>query len=61
MVLSDLNIEGVERVDKEISDGGGAASAIEQDTAKKAHSEKVVKYAVETYGALHLAALRVYR
>jgi NAD(P)-dependent dehydrogenase (short-subunit alcohol dehydrogenase family) len=55
VVLSDISIEGAERVAKEISDGAGTASAVEQDTAKKEDSEKVVKYAIETYGALHLA------
>lgn len=39
----------------EITAAGGTASAIAQDTAKPADSEKVVRYAVETYGALHYA------
>ena len=55
VVLSDINLEGAERVAGEITDGGGAASAIEQDTARAEDSEKVVRFAVDTYGALHYA------
>jgi NAD(P)-dependent dehydrogenase (short-subunit alcohol dehydrogenase family) len=55
VVLTDINLESAERVAREISEAGGTASAVEQDTAKKEDSERVVRYAVETYGALHLA------
>lgn len=55
VVLTDINLEGAERVASEIRDGGGEASAIEQDTASAADSEKVVRFAVDTYGALHYA------
>jgi NAD(P)-dependent dehydrogenase (short-subunit alcohol dehydrogenase family) len=55
VVLSDINAEAAERVADEISGAGGTASAIQQDTARKDDSEKVVRYAVDTYGALHLA------
>ncbi len=55
VVLSDINLKGAERVAKEITSAGGTASAIQQDTAKPNESEKVVAYAVETYGALHYA------
>ena len=55
VVLSDINLEGAERVAGEITSGGGNASAIRQDTAQAADSERVVSYAVETYGALHYA------
>jgi NAD(P)-dependent dehydrogenase (short-subunit alcohol dehydrogenase family) len=55
VVLSDINLAGAERVAGEIAAAGGTASAIQQDTAAKEDSEKVVRYAVETYGALHLA------
>jgi NAD(P)-dependent dehydrogenase (short-subunit alcohol dehydrogenase family) len=55
VVLSDIKLEAAERVASEIVSAGGAASAIRQDTAKAEDSEKVVKYAVETYGALHYA------
>lgn len=55
VVLSDINLEGAERVAGEIVDAGGIASAIQQDTAEPEESEKVVKHAVDTYGALHYA------
>jgi NAD(P)-dependent dehydrogenase (short-subunit alcohol dehydrogenase family) len=55
VVVSDINLEGAERVVREIAEAGGAASAVEQDTAEREDSERVVRHAVETYGALHLA------
>lgn len=54
-VVTDINLEAAKRVAKEISDAGGAASAVPQDTASKADAEKVVRHAADTYGALHLA------
>ncbi|UNX56504.1 glucose 1-dehydrogenase [Georgenia sp. TF02-10] len=55
VVLSDINLDGAQRVAREISDAGGTASAIEQDAGTKEDAEKVVRYAVETYGGLHLS------
>ena len=55
VVLSDINLKGAERVARDISSSGGTASAIQQDTARPADSEKAVAYAVDTYGALHYA------
>ena len=55
VVLSDINLAAAQRVAGEIVDAGGVAIAIQQDTAKPEESEKVVKYAVATYGALHYA------
>ena len=55
VVLSDINLEGAERVAGEITRAGGSASAIRQDTAQAADSERVVSHTVETYGALHYA------
>lgn len=55
VVISDINLEGAERVVGEISDAGGTASAFRQDTAEPEDSERVVRHAVDTYGALHLA------
>jgi NAD(P)-dependent dehydrogenase (short-subunit alcohol dehydrogenase family) len=55
VVISDIKLEGAERVAGEIAEAGGVASAIQQDTAKRADSEKVVDHAVATYGALHYA------
>ena len=34
---------------------GGTASAVQQDTARSEDSERVVRHAVSTYGALHYA------
>jgi NAD(P)-dependent dehydrogenase (short-subunit alcohol dehydrogenase family) len=55
VVLTDINMKAAERVAGEIESAGGKASAFEQDTAKRESSEKVVKFAVDTYGALHYA------
>jgi NAD(P)-dependent dehydrogenase (short-subunit alcohol dehydrogenase family) len=55
VVLSDINMEGAERVAGEIASAGGEASAFEQDTARPQDSEKVVNYVVQTYGALNYA------
>ena len=55
VVLSDINAKGAERVASEIAAAGGKASAFLQDTAKPEDSEKVVQYAIDTYGALHYA------
>jgi NAD(P)-dependent dehydrogenase (short-subunit alcohol dehydrogenase family) len=55
VVVSDINLAGAERVTQEIVDAGGTASALEQDTAQPADSEKAVRHAVDTYGGLHLA------
>jgi NAD(P)-dependent dehydrogenase (short-subunit alcohol dehydrogenase family) len=55
VVLSDINVKGAERVAGEIGQAGGAASAVQQDTARSEDSERVVRYAVDTYGALHFA------
>ena len=55
VVLSDIRLDGAERVAREITSAGGTASAVQQDTARPADSEKSVAYAVETYGALHYA------
>ena len=53
VVLSDINVKGAERVAAEITEAGGTASAVLQDTARAEESERVVNYAVATYGALH--------
>lgn len=55
VVLTDIDLEGAERVAGEIRDAGGEASAVEQDTARPEDSEEAVQYAVDTYGALHFA------
>lgn len=55
VVLSDINLKSAERVAAEIQGIGGTASAVQQDTAQPDQSDKVVAYAVSTYGALHYA------
>jgi NAD(P)-dependent dehydrogenase (short-subunit alcohol dehydrogenase family) len=55
VVLSDVNVQGAERVAREIEGAGGAASVIQQDVAKPEESERVVQHAESTYGALHYA------
>ena len=53
VVLSDINLQGAERVAGEIRGIGGTASAVQQDTARSEDAERVVSHAVATYGALH--------
>ena len=55
VVLSDINLEGAERVAREIGNAGGTATAAKQDTARPVDSEKLVAQTVDTYGALHYA------
>jgi NAD(P)-dependent dehydrogenase (short-subunit alcohol dehydrogenase family) len=55
VVLTDIKLEGAERVAAEIADAGGTASAVQQDTASPEDSQRVVQHAVDTYGALHYA------
>ena len=55
VVLSDINLEGAERVAREIASSGGTARAVRQDTAQPADGERVVRFAVDAFGALHYA------
>lgn len=55
VVVTDVNLAGAERVVRKITDAGGTASALRQDTAVAADSERAVRHALETYGGLHLA------
>ena len=55
VVLTDIKLEGAERVAREIVAAGGEASAVQQDTAKAEDSARVVEHAVSTFGALHYA------
>lgn len=55
VVLTDINLESAQRVADEIIAAGGVASAVQQDVAKPEDSERVVDFAVRTYGALHYA------
>jgi NAD(P)-dependent dehydrogenase (short-subunit alcohol dehydrogenase family) len=55
VVLSDINLEGADRVAREIAAAGGTASAVHQDVARPEDSDKVVNHALDAYGALHYA------
>jgi NAD(P)-dependent dehydrogenase (short-subunit alcohol dehydrogenase family) len=55
VILADINLKGAERVAAEITAGGGIASAFQQDVARPEDSEKLVKHALDTHGALHYA------
>ncbi len=55
VVVSDIDLEGADRVVREIVGAGGTASAFEHDAAKAEDSERVVARAVSAYGALHYA------
>ncbi|CAN5675873.1 SDR family NAD(P)-dependent oxidoreductase [soil metagenome] len=55
VVVSDINMDGAERVAGEIHDADGTARAFHQDTAKSEDSRAVVEHAVDQWGALHYA------
>ncbi|HSG46547.1 MAG TPA: glucose 1-dehydrogenase [Longimicrobiales bacterium] len=55
VVASDIDMEGAERVAREIRDAGGAAEAFRQDTADPRDCRAVVDHVVEKHGALHYA------
>lgn len=55
VVISDIDLAAADRVAGEITRAGGEAATIQQDTAVPEDSRKVVDFAVEKYGALHLA------
>ena len=55
VVISDINLKSAERVAQEIASSGGKAAAVQQDTAKAEDSERVVAFAVSTYGGLNYA------
>jgi NAD(P)-dependent dehydrogenase (short-subunit alcohol dehydrogenase family) len=54
-VVADFNFDGATTVAKEIAKAGGDATPFQIDVAKPAEVEAMVKFAVTTYGALHLA------
>lgn len=55
VVVTDINIDGAERVVDEVVAAGGTATAMRQDTAVEADSKAAVEFAVATYGQLDLA------
>ncbi|WP_053388168.1 SDR family NAD(P)-dependent oxidoreductase [Leucobacter japonicus] len=55
VVVTDIKLESAQTVVDEIVAAGGTAAAFAQNTAKWEDSEAAVRFAQETYGALHLA------
>jgi NAD(P)-dependent dehydrogenase (short-subunit alcohol dehydrogenase family) len=55
VIVSDIKLEGAERVAREITGSGGTASVIQQDTARPEDNQRVVDHALSTFGALHYA------
>lgn len=55
VVVTDIRLDAAQGVVDEIVAAGGTASAFAQNTAKHEDSDAAVRFAVETYGALHLA------
>lgn len=56
VVVADVDKKAVERVAGEINDGGGQAAAIACDVSKLAEVERLVPFAVDTFGGFHIAA-----
>lgn len=55
VVVTDIDIDAALRVVEQITTHGGSAAAFQQDTSIAEQSRAAVEFAVETYGALHLA------
>ncbi|SDQ29652.1 NAD(P)-dependent dehydrogenase, short-chain alcohol dehydrogenase family [Curtobacterium sp. UNCCL20] len=55
VVVTDIKLDAAERVATSITEAGGTASAFEANSAIAADNERMVAFAVDTYGALHLA------
>lgn len=55
VMLTDIRLEGAQRVADEITKAGGTASALQQDTARAESHEQVVQQTIATFGALHYA------
>ena len=55
VVVADINLAGAERVAASIVEAGGTARAFEANSAVAADNERMVQFAVDTFGALHLA------
>jgi len=55
VVVTDIQLDSARRVVDEITAAGGTAAAVQQDTASKDDATKVVDFAKETFGGLHLA------
>ncbi|GAB2511291.1 SDR family NAD(P)-dependent oxidoreductase [Paramicrobacterium agarici] len=55
VVVTDINLDSAQRVVSEIESADGTAAAVAQDTASAEDAEKVVTFAVDTFGGLNFA------
>ncbi|MGN8051259.1 SDR family NAD(P)-dependent oxidoreductase [Curtobacterium sp. 22159] len=55
VVVTDIRLDAAQRVADEIGSAGGTAAAFEANSAVATDNERMVQFAVDTYGALHLA------
>ncbi|WP_055469825.1 MULTISPECIES: SDR family NAD(P)-dependent oxidoreductase [Streptomyces] len=55
VVVADFNAEGAEKAAAELRVAGAEAAAVELDVTRPESVEAAVTFAVDTYGALHLA------
>lgn len=55
VVVADLKLEGAQAVVDAVKASGGEAAAVAVDVAKIDQVEKAVQFAIDTFGALHLA------
>ncbi|WP_439693777.1 SDR family NAD(P)-dependent oxidoreductase [Curtobacterium sp. SP.BCo] len=55
VVVTDIKLDAAQRVASEIEAAGGTAAAFEANSAVAADNDAMVRFAVDTYGALHLA------
>lgn len=55
MVVADRDVQGTDRVVRAVIAAGGEATSFELDVAKAEANAALVDFAVQTYGALHLA------
>ena len=55
VVVTDIKQDAAERVVAEIEQAGGTAAAVSANSSIAADNERAVQFAVDTYGALHLA------
>lgn len=55
IIAADINLAAAERVAGEIGESNGEAFAFEMDASTRADNKAAVEFAVEKFGALHLA------
>ena len=55
VVVSDLRLDAALKVAEDITAAGHSAAAVAQDTTVPTQADAAVQFAIDTYGALHLA------